>query len=228
MEFKTFLKTWKGAVSENNFNRYLIAGQTIALIICAFGLINEDRVTVVTPPTLSEKAEIARKTASTGYKQAWGLYIAELLGNITPNNVDFIIDSLTSMMAPDLVSKFRVFAATEADKIKKNGITGQYEPRDVRFEKATDKIFITGQQRLDTPGTSAAAPFTRVFEVKISIKQGMPVVTHFDTYAGMPRTQDAVEKLTRDQEHKDQLDQQKEQEALQARRRELREQPGDQ
>lgn len=224
MELKKFLKTWKGAVSENVFHRYLLAGQSVALIVCMFALMQKDRVTVVVPPTLSEKAEIARQAASSGYKQAWGLYIAELLGNLTPYNVDFIVDTLSSMMSPELLSKFRSYAATEVDRIKRNGIKGQYQPRDVRYEKGTDKVFVTGHQVLDATGTTQETSFARVFEVQVAIKAGMPIITYFDTYSGPPRTQDVADRLSKDQAAKDQLEQQKEQDKLQTRRQELRDQ----
>jgi conjugal transfer pilus assembly protein TraE len=198
MEFKNFLKTWQGANSENKFHRWLLAGQSIALVIALVGWQSKDRVTVIVPPTLNEKAEISQRAANVGYKKSWGLYAAELLGNITPSNVEFVVEALSSMMTGETYEKFRTTAALQVEKIKRDGMSISFEPRSVQYERTTDKIFVTGNSVVEAAGVKTPQSFTRVFEVMIEVNHGVPTISYIDTYQGQPKTREVLERLERE------------------------------
>jgi conjugal transfer pilus assembly protein TraE len=200
MEFKNFLKSWQGANSENKFHRWLIGIQSVALVVALVGWQSKDRVTVIVPPTLNEKAEISQRAASVGYKKSWGLYVAELLGNITPSNVEFVVESLSSMMTGDTYEKFRTTAALQVEKIKRDGMSVSFEPRSVQYERITDKVFVTGNSVVDAAGVKAPQTFTRVFEVMIDINNGVPTISYIDTYQGQPKTREVLERLEKEDE----------------------------
>jgi conjugal transfer pilus assembly protein TraE len=198
MEIKHFLSSWQGAISENKFHRILLVGQSIALVIALIGWQTKDRVTVVVPPKLSEKAEISKKTASVTYKKSWSLYVAEMMGNITPSNVEFIVESLASLMNGETQAKFKTMAAIEIDNIKRNGMTVSFEPRSITYERETDKVFIGGNSVVQAAGSQQPQSFTRIFEVMIDINNGIPIISHLDTYQGAPKTRDLLLRLEKE------------------------------
>ena len=202
MDLKNFLKSWQGTQSENKFHRVLLVGQSIALVIALIGWQSKDKVTVIVPPTLNEKAEISQKAANVGYKKSWGLFVAELLGNITPSNVEFVVESLSSMMSGENHEKFRTMSALQIEKIKRDGISVSFEPRAVQYEKSTDKVFVTRNSVVEASGARGPQTFTRVFEVMLEIKHGLPSISYIDTYQGQPKTREVLEKLEREHEAK--------------------------
>ena len=54
----------------------------------------------IQPPTLSETAEVSRNQATQPYLESWGLYLAELMGNVTPGNVSFIRVAIEPLLSP--------------------------------------------------------------------------------------------------------------------------------
>ena len=200
MDYKNFLKSWQGSISENKFHRVMLSVQSVCLVVALIGWQSKDRVTVIVPPTLNEKAEVAKNSATKGYKKSWGLYVAQIMGNISPANVDFVVESLSSLMDGEMYSKFRTMAAIEVDNIKRNGMSVSFEPRSVTYEKETDKIFVSGNSTIQAAGSQSPQSFTRVFEVIINIRNGVPSISLLDTYQGQAKTRDVLARLDKSHE----------------------------
>jgi conjugal transfer pilus assembly protein TraE len=218
MNFKSFINSWQGINAENKFHRLLLTVNSIALVIAVIGWQTKDRVTVVVPPTLNEKAEIALSSASIGYKKSWGLFVAELLGNITPSNVEFVVESLSSMMTGENYEKFRTMSALQVEKIKRDGMSISFEPRSIQYERQSDKVFVSGNSIVEAAGVKAPQSFTRVFEVVVEIKNGLPKISYIDTYQGQAKTRDILEKISREIDSTKRIDDEKDKAKLQSER----------
>ena len=90
MKFDVFLKSWQGTQLENRWQRFLIAVLVLSNLLLAVAAFSRNTVVAIQPPTLSETAEVSRNQATQPYLESWGLYLAELMGNVTPGNVSFI------------------------------------------------------------------------------------------------------------------------------------------
>lgn len=198
MKWSLFSNTWASLRTENLLYRTLVPMLVIANVISMSGWLSKDRITTLVPPTLNEAVSISKRTADAGYKKAWGLYVASLLGNVSPGNADFVIESLQLLMAPRVFGQLKSSVAQDVEMIKKDGVSVSFEQKQVLFEKETDKVFVIGRTGISN-AAGAVTKFDRIFEVRISIENGNPQVVELDTYQGKPRTQEVLRQMAQAQ-----------------------------
>jgi hypothetical protein len=86
-----FLETWRGLTLENRFHRVVLLGLVASNLVSAVALLHAERTVVLVPPGLEGPVEVARESAAREVKEAWALYLAELLGNVSPANAEFLL-----------------------------------------------------------------------------------------------------------------------------------------
>jgi conjugal transfer pilus assembly protein TraE len=188
MNFNLFKSSLKGMKSEVGYQRMISAGLLVALIVSLVMLSAKTTTTVLVPPSITEKMEVSTSKASGGYKKAWGLFVSQLLGNVTQGNAQFVLDSLETMMVPDVYAQMKKGVMADVEIIKQNALVISFETRRVTFENETGKIFVTGAAHIEGIGASISQQFDKTFEMKFDISNGVPLVSQFDSYKGEPRT----------------------------------------
>jgi len=194
MKWSLFSNTWASLRTENLLYRTLVPVLVIANVISMAGWLSKDRVTTLVPPTLSEAVSVSKRNADAGYKKAWGLYVASLLGNVSPGNADFVIESLQLLMSPRVFANLKQSVASDVEMIKKDGVSVSFEQKQVLYEKETDKVFVIGRTGISN-AAGTVTKFDRVFEVRVSIDNGQPQIIELDSYQGKPRTQDVLKAM---------------------------------
>lgn len=194
MKWSIFSNTWASLRTENVLYRTLVPVLVIANVISMAGWLSKDRVTTLVPPTLSEAVSVAKRNADAGYKKAWGLYLASLLGNVSPGNADFVIESLQLLMSPRVFANLKQSVATDVEMIKKDGVSVSFEQKQVLYEKETDKVFVIGRTGISN-AAGQVAKFDRVFEVRVSIDNGQPQIVELDSYQGKPKTLEVLKQI---------------------------------
>lgn len=143
---------------------------------------SHERVVLV-PPTLDQKASVGWKTASLEYKKSFALFVAGLVGNITPSSVEFVVDALGRYFSPAIYSdlRTRLMAIAQDPFFKSSGAYSYYVPTRVEYEPATYKIFVMGYQ---VTGNSVVKNKRKnlVFEMTVSIKGGVPQIESLGMY----------------------------------------------
>jgi len=123
MDYKKFASTWLSLQASNRFLKsvciFLMALNLLSLI----GWLKKDTVVILIPPGLSEKSEIAKNKASEGYKKAWGMYTATLIGNVTPENADFVLESFSGMVTGEIRSIVTEQITQELDTLKQEKVS---------------------------------------------------------------------------------------------------------
>lgn len=195
MQWKLFSNNWKSLRSENVLYRTLVPVLVIANVISMAGWLSKDRVTTLVPPTLNEAVSVSKRSADAGYKKAWGLYAASLLGNVSPGNADFVIESLQLLMSPRVFANLKQSVATDVEMIKKDGVSVSFEQKQVLYERETDKVFVIGRTGISN-AAGTVTRFDRVFEVRVMIDGGQPQVVELDSYQGKPKTMDVLKQMT--------------------------------
>lgn len=191
MWFDKFRETWDSTRRENGFYRWLIGGLVATNLLTAFAALQTEQRIILSPMALNERVEILRNRASAQYKQAVGLSTALLLGNVTPGNVDFIKESLEPLLAAAIYRPVMEALSDQIRAIKLDNISIAFEPKEVLYERETDKVFVTGQ--LTTQGPSSKPDIkTRTYELRIAIDDYRPRIAHIAVYAGAARTQAAL------------------------------------
>ena len=193
MDYKKFASTWLSLQASNRFLKsvciFLMALNLLSLI----GWLKKDTVVILIPPGLSEKSEIVKNKASEGYKKAWGMYTATLIGNVTPENADFVLESFSGMVTGEIRSIVTEQITQELDTLKQEKVSSTFEIVRVTYEPETDKVFITGRNRMTGAG-GKSTPTEQTFEFKIDVKQYSPSITQMASYEGMPRLLSVLQK----------------------------------
>ncbi|MEI7673215.1 MAG: TraE/TraK family type IV conjugative transfer system protein [Deltaproteobacteria bacterium] len=194
MKWAIFSNTWESLRTENVLYRTLVPVLVICNVISMAGWLSKDRVTVLVPPTLNEAVSVSKRSADAGYKKAWGLYVASLLGNVSPGNADFVIESLQLLMSPRVFANLKQSVAQDVSMIKRDGVAVSFEQKQVLYERETDKVFIIGRTGISN-SAGTVTRFDRVFEVRVLIENGQPQIVELDSYQGKPRTQDVIKAM---------------------------------
>lgn len=194
MKWSVFSNSWRDLKFQNFLFRLMVPMLIMANLISAIGWLQKDRITVLVPPVLTEATSVSKRSADAGYKKAWGLFVSGLLGNVTPGNAEFVMESIQLLMSPRVFSQLRQAVATDIDMIKKDGVTISFEQKTVFYEPESDKVFVIGRTGISNAAGSVSK-FDRVYEMRVVVDNGQPQVVDIDTYVGKPRTVDVLKAM---------------------------------
>ncbi len=191
MKLSAMMGSWEKA---NRFS-YLLMLSNAALAITLMGTVylaigNRERVVLV-PPQLDARVTVGMSTASSEYLKSFGLYIATLAGNITPYNVEFLTGILSRHLDSRVYTAVRTkLQAVAADPVfRSSGGASWFEARRLDYEKETSRVFVVGQLNTLSAGKSSPDQAPVVYDLKIEMRDGRPLVTSLDSYEGSePRT----------------------------------------
>ncbi len=191
MNFSEFRKSWSQAVRESASKNLVIGALVATNALAVVGWFRTKETIVLVPPSLDERMEVSASHASVGYKKAWALMVAELCGNVTPGNADLVLRTLGELLAPGTYRAIAADLATQIADIKRDSLTVSFEPRQILYEPATNKVFVTGQ--FASQGVSGS-PISaiRTYEMTVDIRLGRPWITSFRPYAGMPASEESL------------------------------------
>ena len=177
MDYKNFASTWLSLHASNRFLKIVCLFLMTLNLVALIGWLKKDNIVILVPPSLSEKSEIAKNTAAEGYKKAWGMYAATLLGNVTPENADFVLDSFANMVTGEIRALVIEQIAAELETLKQEKVSSSFEIRRVTYEPESDKVFVSGRNRMAGLGVHT------------------PIITQMATYEGAPKLLKMVEQV---------------------------------
>lgn len=207
MKLSQFLQTWRGTRLENRAQRWTI----LALILCNFivGLVALGRgatVSVSVPPGLNESITVSRGDGDLDYQQAWGYFLATLLGNVTPANADVVKKAIEPLLAPAIYRDAVRVLTEQVEAIKRDRVAMRFEARQVKFEVSSGKVFVEGFSVVSgAAGKEERNP--RTYEFLIKVKNYRPIIEHIDNYLGTARTSGELQRLDRLEESKRRIEQ---------------------
>ncbi len=192
MNFETYKKFIGDMSSENNYLRTLVVGQTIALILAFIFLGGKETIITQQPNNLTNEISVSSNSANQPYKERWALSFAELIGNLTPANLDFVKSGIEGYFSPELFQQVKVGLEEQSELLKHEQATVTFTPKSIIYEPSTDKVYINGDQEVRTFGVE---PKRKNWSMEFGIKivNYLPVVTWFDAYSGPPRTSEVRE-----------------------------------
>lgn len=187
MKLKNLLQTWTMSTS---VTLWMVASNSV-LVVLLYIVVN-DRVSekeriVLVPPYLNERVSVGWNSASDGYYKAWGLYFATLIGNITPSNVDFIVDVLSTYLDSEIYTsvKPKLIALSKDPVFMKSGGASLFAPGHITYEPETTKVFVPGTMTVTSYGQSQPEQKNVIYEFAIHIKDGVPRISFLDSYEGV-------------------------------------------
>lgn len=187
MEWKKYAASLDGAIVVNKYSSFLNLILACSLLVTLIISGNKEEKIIITPQTLGSDAWVTQSKGSQSYMESWGLYLAQLQGNITPKNIDFIIERLKPIMSPkvyvDMVDDMHI----QAQNIKDDRVTIRFEPETVLYEAETNRVFVTGQM-FQKSGNAPEVKSIRTFEYEIRIRNYAPIINFTTNYEGSAKT----------------------------------------
>jgi len=193
------LESWRIVQAENRLHRVVLIGLVITNGISALAALRTERAVVLVPPNLTKEVEITRNTASSELKESWGLYLAELLGNVTPATSEFIANALAPLLSTEIYRSVMDALSEQISAIKMDHVGTSFKPRQVSYEKETDKVFVTGELSTQGPNSKAETR-NRTYEFVLSTRNYRPRLDYIDVYPDEPRTVERLKVLKQQQE----------------------------
>jgi len=194
MLLKSMSQSFDGMRGENKFLRIAIAGLIVTNLFVSCSAINKDEIVTVVPPTLTERSWVSKVDSSAEYVDAWAMYIAMLLGNVSPENAEVVKDAIGPILAPDIYQQVMDVLEKQIHAIRQDRVSLSFEPQKVLRDAANaNKFFVTG--RAVTQGPAGDKRRTnRTYEFELKIRDYKPVISWMSTNTGDPRTQDVIDR----------------------------------
>lgn len=198
MKMQEFFSTVKGMTFENKFNRIVIGALLVLNLVLGLSLSSKKPVVVLIPPEISEETIIGQNAASASYKQAWAMFMASMVGNVTPGNVDFVKRTLEKMLDPRLYHATQEDLEKQARLIAEENLAVSFLPDAVLYQPETDRIFVTGSS-VTTGPYGQPSQEKKTYEIEVTIKNYRPVYTYLDSYRGGPKTKEALQQMLKNE-----------------------------
>ena len=145
----------------------LLVGVNIALAVTVH---QADRTVVLVPPVLDGEVTLARNAASQEVKDAWALFVAELLGNVTPRNAEVLTKALDPLLAPALRQDVLRVLDSQISEIKREKISLSFQPRAISRDAGSDTLYVTGTHITSGPAAQPVA-IERTYAIRIGFHQ---------------------------------------------------------
>lgn len=193
MNLKEIMRRVQAGQGENRLYRVLTAFLAASNLLLLIQLMQTHERIILLPPELNGKAEVAYNQANTEYKESIALFLAQLLGNITPDNVDFVKAAVGPFLDPSIYADVMRDVERQANEIKSEHVTNSFKPKKLFTDAESGKQFVTGTGVLEgVAGNTERSD--QSYEVAIKVRRFRPLVTILETYKGEPRTREVLER----------------------------------
>lgn len=182
MQFKKLARGWESSLRQNVMLIAVNGLLAVIIIILVISVTGKHERIVLVPPQLTAEAEIGWHDADQEYRKSIALYLATMVGNITPKTIDFTIEAISPYFAEKLYPRLRtkLLALKNDPQFINSPVATYFSPERIMYEQATDRIFVLGN--LISMGVKRKNVIPVTYEVIVEIKNGRPYVTYCESY----------------------------------------------
>jgi len=188
MKERQFKRSWDA--SQKMISMLLLTTVVLAagvVILSSKVATQHERITLV-PPHLDDRMSVGWDEASKEYYKSWAMYVAMLIGNITPENVDFVLSNLSGMLSPKIYQsvKQRLLSLAKEPMFSSGTSISYFTTDKVIYEPSTNKVFVVGEYISTTATATGMLNSSKhvVMEFEMAMKSGRPVIEYFTSYPG--------------------------------------------
>lgn len=193
MTFAVFLDTWRGLHLQNRILFGCVACLSVATLVLAWRTFSIETAVILVPEGLNRETRIMKDEADGKFREAWALFYAQLIGNVTPNTADFVEKTLAPSLSSSIYATVMKIVVAQVEDIKRDRVSLIFTPHEVTSEPASGKIFVTGDSVAEGPSGNAEKS-TRTYEFKVDIQQYRPILAWVTSYKGAPRTLEELDR----------------------------------
>ncbi|WP_406564690.1 TraE/TraK family type IV conjugative transfer system protein [Alkanindiges hydrocarboniclasticus] len=181
-----WLKANKIAVSSMALNMILGA----SVLTLSYGISTKHERLVIMPPIVNNAFEVQWNGASSTYYQDMSIFVASMMGSTTKANINYNLEAISKFASPPMFKviseRLRGYVSTLPVDVT---LAAWFTPIDVRYEPATNKVFVIGSLNSSAVANQANSKDV-IYEFQWQIIAGRPEFQAFDSYEGTePHTQ---------------------------------------
>ncbi|MBR8043106.1 sex pilus assembly protein TraE [Burkholderia cenocepacia] len=192
MKLPSFKLSWDTTASTARLAMIACACTSVATLGLTIKIMMDHERVILVPPNMTQQAQVGWESASQNYYKSWGLFIATMIGSITPRTAAFTAQQLEPFFDAPLWPRVatQILSIADDPNYAHNGTLNVFTPRAVFWEPSTAKVYITGLLDTTAYRNSAlpVAELTATYEMRFMMRSGVPKVTYFNSYTGEPRT----------------------------------------
>lgn len=158
------------------------------VLLCASLVINMlqgiERLTVtekvvVLPPDIKKDIWIKGNAVSEGYLEEWGLYLTNLLLNVSATTMRYQSELALRHVSPDFSGKLKLQFKKDEEALKKNNATTTFLPKEIVVHEKDMTVHITGTFA-SYIGKERVSAHEHTYELKFIFNKGRFLqLTHF-------------------------------------------------
>lgn len=176
-----------------------------ALLIFSISFATFEPGAVVLPNSpITEVIEVKGDWANASFKKGHATAFAELIGNISNTNINFVKERFLASSTPYLREQFQDEIDRQISIINARRLKQRFVIEDIYYDEYQDVVWIWGAREITLPGQSPMTQ-TWTYEFRIGVSSGMPKISYFKQYSGKPNTRqrtvpsaDTIPELTTD------------------------------
>lgn len=174
---------WTEYAANNRALRALVLGLGLANLILLFLLAFRSEIVTINPPNAKGLITYSKTTASEDALTSWGLYVATLLGNVSPKNAEFVGNSIGNILAPSIYQDVMGSIAAQTKSITQDQLTLSFTPGEVKFDGNNNAVYVVGWLTTqDSHGTTNRVQ--RTYEMWWSVTDYQPRLVGLNAYEG--------------------------------------------
>lgn len=183
MKLGEYFKTYTGALQANAHSKYIILLLVIANVVLGIALSSKERTIVMVPPNLEQEAWVSKQDSGMSMKESWAIYVATLLGNVTPRSVESLSPMLGKIIAPGSYKEVMDSIAVLEKEVKTEQLEIQFSPTGVFYVPSRDVVAVSGEFRMRS-ARGVEKRFVRTYEIGVSTRSYTPSVRSIQIYEG--------------------------------------------
>lgn len=191
MRSSSLFQNWDATIKVAFLVSLALLGSVVANVFLSWKLMTSMERLTLLPANPTEHMTVERSAASRSYLESWAVYFTNILGSVTPSNAQSIADYVGKHVDQRIWHAVRAQVLAVVDDPQYNRINAfnMFVPKRVLYEPDTNKTFVEGTlTTLSYRAVNLAVGITATYEMEIEIRNGLPVVTQLNSYAGSPRT----------------------------------------
>lgn len=124
-------------------------------------------------------SEITYSTMNEDNHKRLGSFLSGVLGNITPSNAKYVVDTVLPYVSPNLYHEVKEVMALQVASLKEDKIVMTFSAERAEFEDGV--TYITGKGSMTGP-TGISNNYIRTYEFRFEVENYTPTFTYMDVY----------------------------------------------
>ena len=188
MNMARYEQTLIGKSNEVRTMRLVVAIVLAINVVLAIALLRRDVTVHLAPVPLEAQATVSSASASEQMQVSWAVYLTTLLGNVTPQNAEFVSKSLAANLSPNHSQTMLDSVAAQVRTIQEEQIALTFRPNVARYDGETRKVVVSGE--LVTTGLRGEQQRElRTYEMRFIVQNYRVLLDDIRVYKGNYRRQ---------------------------------------